>query len=39
MNIPEKRNKKGSKWLTETTLKIAEEKREAKQVGNRAEVR
>jgi hypothetical protein len=38
-NIPEKRNKKGPKWLTERTLKITEERREAKEVGNRAEVR
>jgi hypothetical protein len=26
-NIPEKRNNKGPKWLTERTLKIAEERR------------
>jgi hypothetical protein len=38
-NIPEKRNKKGPKWITKRTLKIAEERREAKEVGNRAEVR
>jgi hypothetical protein len=38
-NKPQKRNKKGPKWLTERTLKIAEERREATQVGNRAEVR
>jgi hypothetical protein len=37
-NIPKKRNKKGPKWLTERTLKIAEERWEAKQVGNWAEV-
>jgi hypothetical protein len=38
-NIPEKRNKKGPKWLTERTLKIAEERREAIEVGNREKVR
>lgn len=38
-NIPEKRTRKGPKWLRERTIEIAEERWEAKQVGNRTEVR
>jgi replication initiation and membrane attachment protein DnaB len=38
-SITEKRKKNGPKWLTERTFKITEDRQEAKQAGNRADVR